>query len=268
MSESLRPQGLQPTRLPCPWNSPGKNTWRGFPCSSPGALPSPGIEPGSSALWAGSLPFEPRRKPGISGLANKAGFNHHLWAVVTYALTKQEMYAIVRSCFQSGSWNRKHTQTGRSAESSPFIANQKDEEEIKFIFVSYHFGFVCITLQSKIILVHMIWKRWSYPYSFSRQNYLFLILCLKILLSQLDLWVRNIPWSRKQQPTPFFLCEKFHGQRSLEGYHPRGRTESDMIEWLSTRNTGTQDLIFFFFNLKAQWFGNSILALKGINCLS
>ena len=26
MSDSVRPHGLQPTRLPCPWDSPGKNT--------------------------------------------------------------------------------------------------------------------------------------------------------------------------------------------------------------------------------------------------
>ena len=26
MSDSPRPHGLQPTRLPCPWDSPGKNT--------------------------------------------------------------------------------------------------------------------------------------------------------------------------------------------------------------------------------------------------
>ena len=26
MSDSVRPQRLQPTRLPCPWDSPGKNT--------------------------------------------------------------------------------------------------------------------------------------------------------------------------------------------------------------------------------------------------
>ena len=26
MSDSLRPHGLQPTRLPCPWDFPGKNT--------------------------------------------------------------------------------------------------------------------------------------------------------------------------------------------------------------------------------------------------
>ena len=30
-------------------------------------------------------------------------------------------------------------------------------------------------------------------------------------------WVRKIPWSRKQQPTPVFLPGKFHGQRSLVG---------------------------------------------------
>ena len=26
MSDSLRPHGLKPARLPCPWNPPGKNT--------------------------------------------------------------------------------------------------------------------------------------------------------------------------------------------------------------------------------------------------
>ena len=32
ISDSLRPQGLQPARLPCPWDSPGKNT--GVDCHS------------------------------------------------------------------------------------------------------------------------------------------------------------------------------------------------------------------------------------------
>ena len=31
-------------------------------------------------------------------------------------------------------------------------------------------------------------------------------------------WVGKIPWRRKWQPTPVFLPEKSHGQRSLEGY--------------------------------------------------
>ena len=33
-----------------------------FPCPSPGHLPNPGIEPGSPALQAGSLPSEPPGK--------------------------------------------------------------------------------------------------------------------------------------------------------------------------------------------------------------
>ena len=33
--------------------------WRGLPFPSPGDLPDPGIEPGSLALQANSLPFEP-----------------------------------------------------------------------------------------------------------------------------------------------------------------------------------------------------------------
>ena len=32
-----------------------------------------------------------------------------------------------------------------------------------------------------------------------------------------DLWVGNIPWRRKWQPTPVFLPLKSHGQRSLVG---------------------------------------------------
>ena len=40
-------------------------------------------------------------------------------------------------------------------------------------------------------------------------------------------WVRKIPWRRTSQPPPLFLPEKFHGQRSLGGYSPKGRKDSD-----------------------------------------
>ena len=45
----------------------------------------------------------------------------------------------------------------------------------------------------------------------------------------------KIPWRRKWQPTPVFLPEKSHGQRSLGGYHPRGCKEEDMTQQLSMR---------------------------------
>ena len=39
---------------------------------------------------------------------------------------------------------------------------------------------------------------------------------------RVDPWVGKIPWRRKWQPTPLFLPGKSHGQKSLEGYSPRG----------------------------------------------
>ena len=45
MSNCLQPYRLKPTRLFCPWDSPGKNTGDGLPCPSPGDLSNPGIKP-------------------------------------------------------------------------------------------------------------------------------------------------------------------------------------------------------------------------------
>ena len=45
-------------------------------------------------------------------------------------------------------------------------------------------------------------------------------------------WVGKIPWRRKWQPTPVLLPGKSHGQRTLVGYSPWGRKESDMTEQL------------------------------------
>ena len=39
---------------------PRQEYWSGLPFPSPGDLPDPGIEPGSPALQADSLPSEPR----------------------------------------------------------------------------------------------------------------------------------------------------------------------------------------------------------------
>ena len=57
------PQGLQPARLLCLWGFSRVEFWSGLPCPPPGDLPNPGIEPGSPALQAGSLPAELPGKP-------------------------------------------------------------------------------------------------------------------------------------------------------------------------------------------------------------
>ena len=44
-------------------------------------------------------------------------------------------------------------------------------------------------------------------------------------------------WRRKWQTTPVFLTGESHGQRSLVGYSPWGRKESDMTERLTYTQT-------------------------------
>ena len=45
----------------------------------------------------------------------------------------------------------------------------------------------------------------------------------------------RFPWRREWLPIPVFLPEESHGQRSLEGYSPWGRTESDATEVMHGR---------------------------------
>ena len=56
---------LQPTRLLCPWDSPGQESCSGEPVPSPD-LPDLGIKPRSPALQADSLQSEPRGKPTLT----------------------------------------------------------------------------------------------------------------------------------------------------------------------------------------------------------
>ena len=56
-------------------------------------------------------------------------------------------------------------------------------------------------------------------------------------------WSRKISWRRAWQPTPVFLPGESHGQRSLEGYSPRGHTESHTTE--ATKYTCTCSLQTF-----------------------
>ena len=45
--------------------------------------------------------------------------------------------------------------------------------------------------------------------------------------------VRKIPWRREWLPIPIFLPGEFHGQRSMAGYSPLSRKESDRTERLT-----------------------------------
>ena len=47
LSYSVQPYGLQPAKLLCPWDLPGRKYWSRLPFPPPGDLPDPGIKPTS-----------------------------------------------------------------------------------------------------------------------------------------------------------------------------------------------------------------------------
>ena len=69
MSDSLQPHGLQPARLLCPWNFPGKNT--GVHCHSllQGIFLAQGLNLSLLHWQADSLPLRYQRRPGLPGPA-------------------------------------------------------------------------------------------------------------------------------------------------------------------------------------------------------
>ena len=54
--------------------------------------------------------------------------------------------------------------------------------------------------------------------------------CRRYKRCWLDPWIRKIPWKRAWQPTSVFMPGESYGQKSLAGYSPWGRKESDRTE--------------------------------------
>ena len=77
MSDSLKPHGLKPARLLCPWNFRGKNTGEGCHAPPPGDLPNPQIEPVSLVSYvrwqADCLPLRHLGNWLVKNLPAKAG---------------------------------------------------------------------------------------------------------------------------------------------------------------------------------------------------
>ena len=69
---SLRPHGLQPSRLLCPWDFPGRNTGVGYHSLLQGIFPTQGLNLGFPRLlhWqAGSLPLCHLGRPPLVGMS-------------------------------------------------------------------------------------------------------------------------------------------------------------------------------------------------------
>ena len=70
--------------------------------------------------------------------------------------------------------------------------------------------------------------------------------CRKWKRHGFDLWVRNIPWNRKWQPTPIFLPGKSDGKRSLAGDSWWGQKESDTQSDRATEQRYPLRVVFLY----------------------
>ena len=92
LSDSQPPQGLQPSRLLCPWSFSRQEQWSGLPCSAPGDIPNLGIEPRSPTLQEDYLSSEP---PGrVKEESEKVGLKCNIkkltsWHLVTYIMANK-----------------------------------------------------------------------------------------------------------------------------------------------------------------------------------
>ena len=77
MSNSLQPHGLQPTRLLCPWDSPGKSAGVGCHSLPQRAFPTQGLNPGLPQSGR-TLLSEPPGSPPQSCSPKEAGSADHL----------------------------------------------------------------------------------------------------------------------------------------------------------------------------------------------
>ena len=89
MSDSLQPRGLQPTRLPCPWDSPGKNTGVGHLLQKSHSLSTliQCVCPGLFGKSAAPRPPQSSCAPSVPALASFS-----LWRAVFFLTHKCESF--------------------------------------------------------------------------------------------------------------------------------------------------------------------------------
>ena len=198
MSDSLWPYGLQPTRLLCPWDSPGKNTGVGshfllqgifltqgsnlgllycrqiLPCLSHQGRPEK-----LEAAFFGSWPFPPSSKHiiSISAFAIASTFFSDLWLLWAY-LDNPGLFSHFKILNQICLWCLlPYRGFPGSSEDKVSACNAGDPGSIPGS------------------------ERWH-------------------------------PWRRKWHPTTVLLPGKSHGRRSLVSYSPWGCKELDTTEQL------------------------------------
>ena len=100
VSDSLRPHGLQPTRILCQWDYPGKNTGVGCHALHQGIFPTQRTNPCLLRWQVRSLPLAPPGKPPRGAGPSKA-------RIIYYGVdhSASQMPMLSRHVAKTGSWD-------------------------------------------------------------------------------------------------------------------------------------------------------------------
>ena len=120
------------------------------------------------------------------------------------------------------------TQNVNRAKERKANTNKKYRKIVK----SFHIPISQKSKLEKETLLHTVSIYWLSAPNLAFNIYTGIMDTISLSISRFEPWVRKIPWRRAWQPTPVFLPGEFHEQRSLVGYSPWGRKESDMTERL------------------------------------
>ena len=201
VSDSLRPCGLQPTRVLRPWDSPVKNTGVGCHFLLQGIFPTqrlnPGIKPRSSSLEADPLTSEP---PGKHQVFIKANQIFHLYHFLGQIDTSFSISASISE------------NTIRL-----FVLCAKADQNLKPLNSTSEKGMATHSsiLAWKNRMERAAWQAAVHGVARSPTR-----------LSDFTFMY----WWRKWQLTPVFLPGESQGWRSLVGCHLWGLQESDTTE--------------------------------------
>ena len=194
----MRPHRRQPTRLPHPWDSPGKNTGVGYHF----LLQCMKVKSEREvAQWC--LTLHDPMDCSLPGSSAHGIFRAKSTGVGCHCLLCEDLY-----CTE----NDKNTIAGTFR--LLFTCFMAELLSLNFLYTlhpSYNFSFPTLFFPSSS-------DGKASAYNAGDLGF--------------DPWVWKIPWRRTWQPTPVFMPGKSHGPRSLVGYNPWNHKESDATERL------------------------------------
>ena len=229
MSEYLQPHGPWPTRLLCPWNSPGQITGVGSCSLLKGIFPTQGSNLGllhcRRILYCLNHQGNPGKDTeyGIGILLSDLGMcicgRRHPWGRTDYSGVMLGYH--LSSCIASSSGSHCTSSTYISLTHMLDYVEREGEGEGSASF------------PTSILCLHRKLQK-AFLYSGLPVIKASLEAQAVEALPAVQTWIQFLDstgktsWRRGWPLSPVFLPEELHGQRSLAGYSPWGRKESDM----------------------------------------